>query len=85
MPEEISRVIVFSSDERMYSSDVEGIIAAARAFPNSKVFCYEPWWTRESQTFVLAESPKEAMEILIAYCGKHNQEEVAKMTESDFD
>jgi len=83
--EAAKRVFGFSYDERVYSSDVDKIVAAAREFPSAKVFVHEPSWTAEDQTFVLAETPKEAMEILIAYYGKDvSKEEIDKMKESDF-
>lgn len=75
----LQRVFSFSYDERVYSSDVDKIVAAARAFPTAKVFVHEPSWSAEDQTFVLAESPKEAMEIYIAAYGDEDD-----MKESDF-
>lgn len=68
------RVFHFSFDERVYASDVAKIVAAAREFPNSKIFCHEPSWSGEGQTFVLAETAEEAAKILKEAYGEGDSE-----------
>lgn len=82
MVEALSRVFGFSYDERVYNSDVNTIVNAARMYPNSKVYCYQPGWTSECQIFVLADNPKHAMEIYSCWCGKYTEKDIK---ESDFE
>ncbi len=82
--EAAARVFSFSYDENVYRSDVEKIVAAARAFPTSKVFCYVPSWSDEGQTFVLADSPSEARELYIVWLGFTEPSDNEKIKESDF-
>lgn len=58
------------------------IVKAARMYPDSKVYCYQPGWTSECQIFVIADNPKNAMEIYSCWSGKYTQKDIK---ESDFE
>ncbi len=55
--------INFSFDERVYLEDISRILLCAKKYPNASLYCCEPHWNSECQTFCLAHSKEEAKEM----------------------
>lgn len=64
------KVFSFSSDERVYASDVNKIVQASRQYPDHDIYCHNHFGWREVQTYVLAASPADASKTYNDYYGE---------------